>query len=249
VIWRTVGERRRELPPVIRDILSDNEIVKVGQGISGDLQCLREDFADLKSSDDIRNLIDLYPIGSRLNCYPKSLQGMVGIFLRKRLLKDMRISNWEEETLRAEQIQYAALDAWASREVYMEMARRYDVKIIHEWGAVKRTSDDSRALITKRVQLVDFHPSKTVMTPPVYQAPSSSSGTVASLVQECVGRGYLLRLCGFEKIHNQYTCKFEVTIKDNEKIIATSNSFHASIRDAQIDAARVMLDKLASRLS
>jgi ribonuclease D len=247
VIWRTIGNNRRNLPKIIREILADSSIVKVGQGIGSDVKYLREDFDDLQSPKSIQNLVDIYPIASRLNCSPKSLQGMVGILLRKRLLKEMRISNWEDEVLRAEQIQYAAIDAWASREVYLELIRRFDAASVMEYGRVRCEYEEG----SNQIQHVEFRPDRVMITPKVTPPNTLPSSPQIQLVQICVAKGYLLRLCGFEKVDggSKFKCTFEVTVVNGQKVIGTSLAAHASIREAQIDAASVTLNLLDKFIS
>ena len=238
VIWRTVGSNRRKLPDFVKSVLEDPKVIKVGQGISGDIRCLQEDF-DVPSLRP-RGLIDLYSIGTRLKCQPRSLQGMVGIFLRQRLLKDMQVSDWEAETLRAEQLQYAAIDAWASRAVYLEMLRIYGDEVVNEMGQVIHSPD----IIPKT------HLHTPVVSPQVIITPSTStlqpsSSPQIDLVKFCVREGYSLKLGQFEKdgSTNRFKCTFEVS-KNDQVIIGRSQESHSSIRDAQADAARNTLAQL-----
>lgn len=236
VLWRTIGSKRRQLPEFVKSVLEDSRIIKVGQGISGDVRCLQEDF-DVQSLD-ANGLIDLYSIGTRLKCQPRSLQGLVAIFLRQRLLKDMQVSDWEADTLRAEQLQYAAVDAWASRAVYLEMLRVYGEEVVNEMGRV-----NAPETLTKT-------PSKPFVTPQVISTPSislfqRSSSPQIDLVKLCVREGYNLKLGEFEKdgLTNRFRCTFHVTTPKGV-IIGRSQGSHASIRDAQADAAQHTLAQL-----
>jgi hypothetical protein len=212
------------------DILGDSTIVKVGQGLGADIEDMKEDFSNFKSAI---GLIDLHRIASKLGCYPKSLQGLVGIFLRKRLLKDMRLSNWESDVLRAEQIQYAAIDAWAARAVYLEMLNQ-DIEVSE--GNI--ASSSSTASVFESPQ-------------PIQQSVSEAKGLVSTssqvqLVDLCVQRGYLLRLCGFEKQTggDKFKCSFEIVRGKGDLVICESRVYHTSIRAAQEDAAKAALDRL-----
>lgn len=237
ILWRTIGQDRRRLPSCLVSILEDPNIIKVGQGISSDISCLREDFDNM--TNDSKGLVDLYSIGTRLKCQPKSLQGMVGIFLRQRLLKDMQVSDWESTSLRAEQVQYAAIDAWASRAVYMEMLKVYGVEVIDEMGKVNLAETVARTT-----------PGAPVTTPVILEAPvispvSISSSPQIDLVKFCVRRGLKLKLGEFEKdgTTNRFRCTFEVTT-ENGRIVGRSDDSHSSIRDAQADAAKHTLAQL-----
>ena len=239
VIWRT--RNLTKLPPSLISILSDERVLKIGQGIGGDVCALKEDFGC--PSFNPRSFIDLYKIALRLQCNPKSLKGMVGIFLRKRLLKDMRISNWEQPILRHEQIQYAALDAWASRSVAIEMQKKgIDIRTI---GCV----DESDFQQASHPDHVFDIPSvdKPVTTPSVDQILSSSTSTQVKLVEFCVSQGHALKLIGFEKdvaSNGRFRCVFECRTNSGETIRSSSINSHSSIRSAQEDAASVLLARL-----
>jgi ribonuclease D len=237
ILWRTIGPNRRRLPSFLISILEDPNIIKVGQGISNDISCLGMDFDNM--TNEPRGLVDLYSIGSRLKCQPKSLQGMVGIFLRQRLLKDMQVSDWESESLRAEQVQYAAIDAWASRAVYMEMLKIYGQDIINEMGKVNSVENSPRTT-----------PRASVTTPITLEAPvispvSASVSPQIDLVKFCVRKGLHLKLGDFEKdgATNKFRCTFEVST-ENGPIVGRSQDSHSSIRDAQADAAKHTLAQL-----
>jgi len=238
VLWRTVGPNRRRLPDFVRSVLEDSSVIKVGQGISSDIRCLQEDF-DLQSFNPC-GLVDLYSIGTRLKCQPRSLQGMVGIFLRQRLLKDMQVSDWEAPSLRSEQIQYAAIDAWASRAVYLEMLRVYGEEVVNEMGQVHRHHYE-----VPPIQKAAFVSPQVIVTPTIEHALASSVSPQIDLVKLCVREGYHLKLGEFEKdgSTNRFRCSFEVT-RNSEIIVGRSQQSHASIRDAQADAARHTLAQL-----
>jgi hypothetical protein len=232
VLWRTVGTRL--LPEPVANILKDPNIVKIGQGVGLDLKDMREDFSNMPSN--IVNLIDLHKVASKLNSQPKSLQGLVGIFLRKRLLKDMRLSNWEDETLRMEQIQYASIDAWAARSVYLEMVNKgINVK---ELGS-----------LTEEINSSEPAPKSSPSPAEPERASDPTSSAQVQLVNLCIKRGFLLRLCGFEKLKNNtdnFKCVFEIIGNSSGPIRVESSTGHSSIRSAQEDAAQVALKLLST---
>ena len=237
VLYRTTGTR--VVPNSLANILADKNITKVGQGVVGDMRGLQSDFENLPQ---LSGFADLYKVSTRLQCQPRSLQGLVGIFLRKRLLKDMRISNWETPVLRAEQIQYAAIDAWAARAVYLDMKEKgLDMDT---WAAV--TESD---LMIKSFSTVDQHVTPVnvpIVTPPTHVAPDHPSAQVR-LVDLCVKNGFLLKLVGFEKASDfsgQFKCLFQVTSGSIGTVKCESATSHTSIRAAQEDAASVMLAML-----
>jgi hypothetical protein len=245
--------------------LADPQVAKVGQGISSDVRFLKEDFENVSETV---SFIDLYKVSLRLQCQPKSLQGMVGVFLRKRLLKDMRISNWESETLRQEQIQYAAVDAWASRAVALEMINRgisvEEIGNVTDQDIAGQNSGPSVHYVTE----TPFAPGKPVVTPSTEEllspklspsidlSPVTHSGSAqVRLVDLCVSRQFVLKIGGFEmdKSHpGRFRCKFDVVVKLPEGVRQTvscsSAESHTSMRAAQEDAAAVMMSLLENRI-
>jgi hypothetical protein len=97
------------LPATLRKILGAEHITKAAQGALGEKHTLQQEF----DHPEISNFVDLYGIAKRLNTQPRSLQGLVGIFMKHRLQKDQRCSDWEKDQLTDAQIQYAATDAYA----------------------------------------------------------------------------------------------------------------------------------------
>lgn len=228
VMFRTASQT--SLPSYLSDILNDERIIKIGQGIELDSRDLSDDFG---RTINLKSCVDLFKIATHLQCQPKSLQGLVAMFLNQRLLKDMRISDWEAETLRAEQVQYAAIDAWAARSVYLRML---------ECGI----DADSIGKVTMP------SPCQVVETFPIPKSNESIPKKIfksaqTELVNYCVENRYLLKLCGFDKVSsNKFKCKFEVS--SHEQIFSAESSCgHTSIREAQEDAAKVMLDLLPPR--
>jgi len=234
VLWRTVGTKK--LPKSLLSILADPGIVKVGQGVGLDVRDMKQDFTNIS---EINNIIDLHKVASSLNCQPKSLQGLVGLFLKRRLLKDMRISNWESEVLRAEQIHYAAIDAWSARAVFLEMKNGdLEPEKIGKIDTINLPSDTN----TERESSVYL-----TVPPSVSHTPVVNRSAQVELVEICVKKGYILRLSGFEKesFGDKFKCVFEITKIGSDPLRMESARSHSSIRAAQEDAASVALEILA----
>ena len=197
----------------------------------------RDVVEDFPLLTEVKRLVDLHQIACRLRCEPKSLQGLVGIFLKQRLIKDMRVSNWEQDVLRAEQIHYAALDAWASRAVYMQLVERnIDVA---DFGRVQQPSIQLTPPVSVPRTLL------STARPPVSTARSAQ----VRLVETCIAQQLQLRLVGFEKVKfssEKFTCVFEITRPDKHVLRFQSQEGHSSIRAAQEDAALVALTALSS---
>ncbi|CAE6941489.1 Wrn [Symbiodinium sp. CCMP2456] len=109
-LWR-LGELR-SLPPLLRRLLEDRDVHKVSQGAVHELSALKEQWGINPQS-----FLDLHHIAMHLRTTPRSLQGLVAIFLQRRLSKDQRLTDWQQSPLTQAQIEYAAIDAWAARQV------------------------------------------------------------------------------------------------------------------------------------
>lgn len=104
-------------PPLLAKILQSETIQKVGLGLRYDVQRLRHDFnIHCSACYDIADL-PIYPY-----CHPKGLAGLAALFLGIKISKKMQTSNWEAPRLSAQQIRYAAADAYLSRELYIALA-------------------------------------------------------------------------------------------------------------------------------
>lgn len=102
----------------LRDLLSDNSLLKVGLS-------LRDDFSVLHRVDDFepQNFVDLQSVVSRYGIADMSLQKIYAIIFGKKISKAQRLSNWEAPTLTVPQQCYAALDAWACLHIYEALKR------------------------------------------------------------------------------------------------------------------------------
>ena len=117
-------------PKLLKDLLENPHILKVGLNVMEDADRLFADFAiETQGCADIRDL----PI-HRL-CQPRGLAGLAALFLGIRISKKEQTSNWEAPRLTAAQIRYAALDAYLSREIYLAMYQQClnDNRAIRSW--------------------------------------------------------------------------------------------------------------------
>jgi len=106
----------------IGHLLAHPEIIKVGVSLDSDCKRLFHDFGwQVQGQADLANL----PIISR--CKPKSLQGLMAMFLGVHHMKSSRMTNWEKDSLTERQIHYAAMDAWGGRELFRQL------NLIPEW--------------------------------------------------------------------------------------------------------------------
>lgn len=94
-------------------ILESSKILKTGVAIKDDVKELRaiEEF-------DPQGFVDISEITVPLGYENRGLRALAGLILGGRVSKASRVSNWARADLDQKQIQYAATDAWISREIY-----------------------------------------------------------------------------------------------------------------------------------
>ena len=102
----------------ILKILGSREIVKVGADIMGDIRSLHA-LRDFKAD----GFVDLQNEAERWGIEEKSLRKLSAITLGERVSKAQRLSNWEAETLTAQQQDYAATDAWVCVRILDELLK------------------------------------------------------------------------------------------------------------------------------
>ncbi len=98
----------------MREILSSEEIIKVGVSVTDDMRNLKKLF-----EFDERSVVDLGKVAERHGLKQTGVRNLAGIFLGVRIPKGTKITNWAARRLTPQQIAYAATDAWACRELYL----------------------------------------------------------------------------------------------------------------------------------
>ena len=95
-------------------ILESSNILKTGVAIKNDVKELltMEKFKP-------KGFLDLTEITVPLGYENSGLRALAGLLLGGRISKAARVSNWASDDLNRKQIQYAATDAWISREIYI----------------------------------------------------------------------------------------------------------------------------------
>lgn len=98
------------------EILADKSVVKTGVAV-------RDDILGLKRLAQFtpRNFVDLSDISMNADMQTHGLRNLAANLLGFRISKSAQCSNWAKETLTPQQINYAATDAWISREIYLAM--------------------------------------------------------------------------------------------------------------------------------
>lgn len=100
-------------PKRLLELLSDDNILKVGLGLNDDLRRLRSDFQFLPAGFlDLQQYVTAYKIEE------KGLKKLSGIVLGRRISKSQQVSNWDADQLTEAQLRYAATDAWICLKIY-----------------------------------------------------------------------------------------------------------------------------------
>ena len=110
---------------LLEDLLESNDYLKVGLSV-------HDDFHSLNRWMPCRpnNFIELQRYVKAFGIEEMSLQKIYAIVFHKRISKRQQLSNWEAEELTPAQQQYAAIDAWACRNIYYELQRKIKVATI-----------------------------------------------------------------------------------------------------------------------
>ena len=101
------------------EILTDAAIIKAGVAPSFDLHSLQE-LAPFSPA----GFVDLSTMARQRAIKNHGLRGLAALVCGVRISKSARTSNWANPQLSPQQIQYAATDAWISREIYLALQVR-----------------------------------------------------------------------------------------------------------------------------
>lgn len=105
---------RMDFSKVLGGLFAEPTIVKAGISVADDLKGLRKVFPF-----EERSILDLGAAARRAGLGQTGLRNLAAIFLGFRLPKGTKTTNWAAKRLSAQQIDYAATDAWACRELYL----------------------------------------------------------------------------------------------------------------------------------
>jgi ribonuclease D len=106
--------QRLDFFQVLAELLAEPRIVKAGVALADDLRQLKLLFPFSE-----KNVLDPGVVARRCGLRQTGLRNLAGIFLRCRIPKGARTSNWAAPRLSAAQITYAATDAWVCRELFL----------------------------------------------------------------------------------------------------------------------------------
>jgi len=107
---------KTNFPPELADFLADESVRKIGLS-------LRDDFSGLIKHHVFKpaNFVDIQTIAQSYGIMELSLQKIYAILFGKKISKSQRLSNWESPELTEQQQRYAATDAWASLQIYLQL--------------------------------------------------------------------------------------------------------------------------------
>ena len=107
--------QRLDCSDALREILSAERIVKAGVGLAEDLRQLKKTFAFVE-----KGVVDLSAAAKARGMERTGVRTLAAAFLGFRIPKGNKTSNWAAAHLTPQQIAYAAMDAWACRELYLK---------------------------------------------------------------------------------------------------------------------------------
>lgn len=106
------------LHDILRKILSNPDILKIGVAIHDDIGSLRK-----LNPFEPGGFIDLQPFVKEFGIEDNSLRKLAANILGFKISKRQQTSNWEAEILSTAQIEYAATDAWVCYEIYKTLSK------------------------------------------------------------------------------------------------------------------------------
>lgn len=109
--------QQQPLSPAIKQIMENARVKKIGAALRDDIKGIQKSQGRFKAA----GFIDLQNIIGQWGVEDKSVKKMSGIVLGFKVSKAQRLSNWEAKTLTHAQQQYAAIDAWICREIYVHL--------------------------------------------------------------------------------------------------------------------------------
>ena len=110
--------QRHDASAAIAEILGGEQL-KAGVSVADDLKKLKQ-LIPLEE----QNVVDLGIAARRAGVKQSGVRNLAAMFLGFRIPKGQKTSNWAAAQLSPQQIRYAATDAWACRELYLEFERK-----------------------------------------------------------------------------------------------------------------------------
>lgn len=105
------------LPNVVKQLLADESIIKVGAAIHDDLKAL------VSLSPFVPGgFVDVQSLAKQVGIEQAGLRPLAAMLMGIRISKAQQTSNWEISYLTEAQLLYAATDAWVSLEIYNRLS-------------------------------------------------------------------------------------------------------------------------------
>jgi len=106
--------QQHDCSSALRDLLSSEQTTKAGASIAYDLRQLKQVFPFEEKA-----VVDVGWAAKRHKLEQTGVRNLAALFLGFRIPKGAKTTNWSAPRLSQKQIQYAATDAWACRELYL----------------------------------------------------------------------------------------------------------------------------------
>ena len=107
--------QRQDFAQPLVELMQRESIVKAGVSVADDLIKLKQ----LVPFEE-RSVLDLGKVAKRHGIKQSGVRNLAGMLLGFRIPKGSKTSNWAAARLTPQQIAYAAMDAWACRELYLK---------------------------------------------------------------------------------------------------------------------------------
>lgn len=104
-----------DFEPELAELMASEGLVKAGVSVRDDVRALKKLYAFSE-----RQVVDLGDMVKRHGLKQSGVRNLAGLFLGYRVPKGAKTTNWAAPRLSAQQITYAATDAWVCRELYLK---------------------------------------------------------------------------------------------------------------------------------
>jgi len=104
-----------DFEPELAELMASARLVKAGVSVKDDLRQLQK-----LVSFEAKSIVDLGHVVKRHGLKQSGVRNLAGLFLGYRVPKGAKTTNWAAARLSAQQITYAATDAWVCRELYLK---------------------------------------------------------------------------------------------------------------------------------
>ena len=106
--------QQHDCAAVLRELLGADRTVKAGASLAYDLRQLKQVF-----SFEEQAIVDVGWAAKRQGLGQTGVRNLAALFLGFRIPKGAKTTNWSAKRLSPQQVQYAATDAWACRQLYL----------------------------------------------------------------------------------------------------------------------------------